>query len=61
MPLNNNEKIQTECSRHTSEYITEAPAASSFTFESAEINIDKIISKLERIILRERNKKGCRS
>lgn len=56
-----NEKIQTECSRHTSEYIMEAPAANSLTLDSAEINIDNMISKQERIILRERNKKGCRS
>lgn len=61
MLLTINEKIQTECSKHTIEYTTEAPAANSFTLDSAEINIDKKISKQERIILRERNKKGCRS
>lgn len=61
MQLTINEKIQAECSWHTIEYITEAPAARSFTLDSVDINFDRMISMAERVILKERNKNGCRS
>ena len=32
-----NEKIQTECSRHTIEYMTEVPAATILTLDSSDI------------------------